>query len=736
MTPAAGDRAMPRATAGRTATSGRDSAGLIVLVVAVLVLSTLYVANRALDAFNRELLPLMDREAEAVASSVAATVERALALGMPPHELVGVEPFLDEFRRQLPSLGYVALVDAEGQFLHGVGPELPAFQALLADGRVVRPDLNLVRAGGGEERDLSSRSTSTTLDKIRDTAWPIVVGDQEPLILHVGSSNSAYEAQIADVRWDIWIVLLVSVLATYEILIFLLARSASAPMELLARATRELAAGRWTRTVAVIGSDESRQLLAAFNLAVRTVNEAYARLRWKAEEIAREGRQASERIARELTELSSGFHFAPEQLGRISALPGAVMARTPLFIFVFAEQVPTSFMPLYAKALYAPLPWLDPAIAIGLPLSAFVAAVAIATPLGGWWVGRIGSRRVFLAGAVPAVLGHVLAGLADGLAMLIVARVITAIGYALVTIACQHHLVKVASAGRQAGSLAVFVLAVVTGTICGMAIGAVLADRLGYTNTFMVAAGLALLSALLAAWVLPSERPDRTGEVAPATAVAPAGQPAGGSWSLAMHSPRFLAIVLLAAIPAKIGLNGLVYYLAPLYLSEVGVTLPAIGRTIMMYSIGMLIAIRAGAWLADRRHLYLLPMVLMGLAAAAGVMLLPTLGIEAGMLVVVTALGLGHGLGSAPMLAAVPALNRGPDGPRRAALLLGFLRSGERIGSMLGPMIAATLVASAGPEEAVFWICLIPGGAALLLALVGFLSPGRALVPAQPEQER
>jgi hypothetical protein len=52
------------------------------------------------------------------------------------------------------------------------------------------------------------------------------------------------------------------------------------------------------------------------------------------------------------------------------------------------------------------------------------------------------------------------------------------------------------------------------------------------------------------------------------------------------------------------------------------------------------------------------------------------------------------------MLAAVPALNRGPDGPRRAALLLGFLRSGERIGSMLGPMIAATLVASAGPPLA------------------------------------
>lgn len=702
---------------------GGERVGLVMLVVAVLVLATFYVGNRALEAFNRELLPLMDREAEAVSSSIAATVERALALGVPADQLVGVEPFLDEFRRQLPSLGYIALVDAQGSLLHGVGPELPAFRALLDQDRVEQPDLALFQPGDGAGQDLSARSISTTLDEIRDTAWPIVVRDQEPLVLHVGSSSLAYETQIADVRWDVWIVLLVSVLVAYEILLFLLARSAQAPMELLARATLELSEGRWTRTVAVIGSDESRQLLGVFNLAVRTVNEAYGRLLWKAEEVAQEGRMASQRIVRELAALRNGLSFAPGRLGKITPLPGAIMARTPLFIFVFAEQLPTSFLPLYAQQLYAPLPWLDPAIAIGLPLSAFVAAVAIFTPLGGWWVGRIGSRRVFLAGAVPAVLGHVLSGLADGLGMLILGRVVAAVGYALVTIACQHHLVRAAATGRRAGSLAVFVLAVVTGTICGMAIGAVLADRLGYAHTFMAAALLSLLAALLAGWALPRERQQES-----PTGPEPAkGVAAAGSWSLALRSPRFLAIVLLAAIPAKIGLTGLVYYLAPLYLAEAGVTLPGIGRTIMMYSIGMLVAIRLGAWAADRRHLYVLPMAVMGLSASLGVLLLPVLGIELGMLAAVTALGLGHGLGSAPMLAAVPALC-GEQDRGAAALLLGFLRSGERLGSILGPMIAAMLVAGAGPQSAVFWLGMIPGAGAVLLLLVALLSPGRSLV--------
>ncbi|HEX2525899.1 MAG TPA: MFS transporter [Geminicoccus sp.] len=706
---------------------GGHGAALVLLAVAILVLSTLYVANRALDAFNRELLPLMDREAEAVSNSIGATIERALALGVPPDQLVGVPEFFEEFRRQLPGLGYIALVDGQGRLLHGVGPELAAFESLLAQDRVFRPDPRMVTVDDGTGDDKASRSTSTTLGEIRDTTWPIVVKADVPLVLHVGSSGRTYEAEIADVRWDVWIVLLVSVLATYEILVFLMARSIIGPMELLTRATRDLAAGSWTRTVAVVGADESRQLLGAVNLAVRTVNEAYARLLWKAEEIAREGRVAGERISRELEALRAGLSFAPGDLGRITALPGAVVARTPLFIFVFAEQLPTSFMPLYAKSLYTPLSWLDPAIAIGLPLSAFVAAVAIATPFGGWWVGRHGSRSVFLAGAVPAVAGHVLCGLADSLGMLIVGRIVTAIGYALVTIACQHHLVRVAASGRKAGSLAVFVLAVVSGTICGMAIGAVLADRVGFTNTFLAAAGLAALAAGLAGAVLPART---SGD--PEAAARPAVR-RQNSWSLALHSPRFLAIVLLAAIPAKIGLNGLVYYLAPLYLTEAGVTLPAVGRTIMMYSIGMLVAIHAGAWLADRRHLYLLPMVLMGLAASVGALLLPVLGLEIGMLVAVAALGLGHGIGSAPMLAAVPALCDGPDRSARSALLLGFLRSGERFGSMAGPMIAASLVAGAGPQTAAIWLGFIPGAAAILLALFAFLSPGRALVPKERE---
>ncbi|HWL67496.1 MAG TPA: MFS transporter [Geminicoccus sp.] len=700
---------------------GRESAALILLVVAVLVLATLYVANRALDAFNRELLPLMDREAEAVSSSIAATIERALALGIPADQLVEVDPFLDEFRRQLPSLGYVALLDGKGSLMHGVGPELPAFEAMLTAKRVLRPDLSLVQAQPDSDGDLGGRSISTSLDGIRDTAWPIVVPGQEPLVLHIGSSSRAYDAQITDVRWDIWIVLLVSVLATYEILIFLLARSAEAPMTLLGRAVDRVVAGDWTRTVAVIGSDESRQVLRTFNLAVRTVNEAFARLTWKAEEIAREGREAAERIGREIGALTERHHFAPGRLGRMTALPGAAMARTPLFIFVFAEQLPTSFMPLYAGSLPSPFTWLDPAVAIGLPLSAFVVAVAVATPLGGWWVGRIGSRNVFLLGALPAVLGHVLAGLASDLTMLIAARVIAAIGYALVTIACQHHFVQVANLGRQAGTLAVFVLAVVTGTICGMAIGAVVADRLGFTNTFMVAGGLVVVAALLAAWVLPADS-----DAVPARRAAEGGS----AWLLALRAPRFLAIVILGAIPAKIALNGMVYYLAPLYLAQAEVTLPAIGRTIMMYSIGMLVAIRIGAWLADRRRLYLVPMALMGLLPAAGALLLPWQDPEVGMLIAVTALGIGHGLGSAPMLAAVPALCPGPDGRRQAALLLGFLRSAERVGSMLGPMIGAVLLASAGPAAAALWLGLIPGAAAILLALAGWLLPGRVLVPA------
>lgn len=686
---------------------------LILLAVAILVLATLYVSSRALDAFDRQLLPLMDREAEAIGGALVDPLERALDLGIPPDQLVGVPEFFQQFLNTLPSLSYIALTDGEGRLWHGVGPALPAFEQAFQARHVSVPSV----AQAPPAEDGARRATISAFGDIRDAAFPIARRGEVLLFLHIGSSNRNYEAQIADIRWDIWIVLLVSVLTTYELLVFVIDRSIMTPLGLLQRAAEHLRQGDWTRTVSVVGANETSRLMRTYNLAVRAVNEAYHRLAWKAREIALEGRSVASAVERPLQELQERLRFAPDALAVLQAERRPVLVRIPLFAFIFAEQLSTSFMPLYARQLAAPVPWMSEALLVSLPLVIFVGTIALATPFGGGWVNRVGSRAVFLTGALPAMAGYLLTATAGSVLELALYRALTGVGYALITIACQHYLAEAASAGRRTQSMAVFVIAVMTGAVCGTAIGAVIADRIGYRLTFVASAALVAATALLVAMVMPADQPARR-----------PGRGVVGGVGVAFRNVRFLALVLFAALPAKIVLGGFFFYMTPLYLAELGLTQPAIGRTAMMYGASMIGAIHLGAWLADRYRVFATQVTLGGVFTGVGLLAPLWLDPADGMLVAVIVLGVCQGVASGPMLALVPILCPQETRQLGTATLLGYLRSAERIGSIAGPLLAAGLVAAGGYQHALVWIAAISTGSALLFALVNSLARTPAIL--------
>jgi predicted MFS family arabinose efflux permease len=151
------------------------------------------------------------------------------------------------------------------------------------------------------------------------------------------------------------------------------------------------------------------------------------------------------------------------------------------------------------------------------------------------------------------------------------------------------HLAQEAPKGRVARSLGGFTAAVMTGAVCGTAIGAVLADRIGFRFTLTLSMVLVVITALLV-W--------RT-----FVAGGAGGLKTMGLWRsvrAAFSEPRFALLVLFAAIPAKILLGGFIFFLAPLELREIGLSQAAIGRNVMLYGLCMLPAILAGAWLTDR----------------------------------------------------------------------------------------------------------------------------------------
>jgi predicted MFS family arabinose efflux permease len=662
-------------------TSDRHLISRVVMVAVVLLtVAVAFVSHSALRSFEAELRPELEREASVVGEIGARTLQRAIELGVPFGSLSGLDEYLASLLTTQKGLSYVLLADARGQPIASAGDGAGRFFGLPAD--TVVPE-----RGGAVMRQLGDSY---------DAALPVLEDGRIVGWMHVGISRTRLDAVLADMRWDVLIVLLVVLLATSEFLRFSLFRAVSAPIDLVSRLQLRLAAGDWTVRAQDNIVSEAGRVVRHLNVLVRRMNDRWDRLRWMATQSDATLRAGAvldgvrQRLRFGLTSVQDGLGTA------------AASGRLPLFLFVFAEQLSTSFNPIYALELAVGQGGI---IGAALPIVAFVAAVALFTPLGGTLVARRGPRDAMLIGLMPAALGHVGAALAADLTTFAIARGICGAGYAIVTIASQVHLAQEAPKGRVARSLGGFTAAVMTGAVCGTAIGAVLADRIGFRMTLTFSMILVAVTALLV-W--------RTFVAGGASE-----QKSMDLWRsvrAAFAEPRFALLVLFAAIPAKVLLGGFIFFLAPLELRELGLSQAAIGRNVMLYGLCMLPAIVVGAWLTDQTGRGGLIITLAGVFNGLALLLPLWLEKDMALPLAIIGTGLAQGLAAAPMLAIIPSLSSMHGAPNSAAML-SFLRLGERFGSIIGPPAAAALLALGSGQQTMLMLGVISLSTAIGYAL-------------------
>ncbi len=364
--------------------------------------------------------------------------------------------------------------------------------------------------------------------------------------------------------------------------------------------------------------------------------------------------------------------------------------RAALFLFMLAEELSRSFLPLYTRELYTPVPGLSETLMMGLPIGLFMALVAVFTPFAGACADRFGSRRTLLLGTLPAVAGFAGTALAGSLAELLLWRSACALGYAVMFIGAQGFIARHTPAGQRARGMAQFVAAVVVAGLCGAPLGGILADLLGYRATFAASALLALAAAVAAATLLPADRVEwaqnrrfRLGEVTGLLA-----------------NPRFVALLLFSSVPTKLMLTGYLFYLVPVSLHAAGETPAGIGRLMMTYG---LIIVLLGPWvsrLSDRTSRHALFAGIGGLVGGAGTLaILQDPGV-AGILAGIAALGVAHALNNATQLALVPEVCRTECARMGESSVFAVYRLLERGGSVAGPLLAAAVADRFGIQAA------------------------------------
>ena len=651
-------------------------AGAMTLVVTLALLANAYMSHRI---FDHALAPQMASKVASVGASVRALVLRAVENGVDFLDLYGVSQRFDEINSESPEISYIALTDATGKLLHRSGQDpaaaeaffqSPAVLELLASPTVVGP---VQRVG-----------------PLYMVTMPIAAADRPLGLLHMGVTASFVDEIILDMLFDVAVVLVVTLFFTLELLHYIAGAKLEASLRALGDTFERGAAGDFTTRERAHGHHGLGPLVAALEVTLARINAAYAAL---ARDVQAGRRVPAHERPPGLAEAQAGLHslgqrhrFGSDDSERRGDESQLAKIRAPLFVFILAEELTRSFLPAYTQDLLVPVPGLSPQLVIGLPIALFMLIVAIGQPFLGVYTERKGHKHTMLLGGAIAAAGFLATAAASNVLDLLLWRSMCAVGYAMVFVAAQSYVLDHASPAQRARSFALFVGAIMAATVCGPSIGGILADNIGVRPAFVIAALLALASL----WVI-RELPDASG---PATGRPSARLPTWREIGALLTNGRFMLVTGMAAMPAKILLTGVCFYLVPLYVLSIGSTQAMAGRILMTYAVVMVLMAPLTAALATtRERMHWLVGAGLLVSGLGGVLLLA--GDHVGwVFLAVVLVGLGQSMSISAQSALVGEHCAAEISRLGEGVVYGVYRLLERIGNALGPMIAGALVLS------------------------------------------
>ncbi|MBM3546256.1 MAG: MFS transporter [Alphaproteobacteria bacterium] len=657
---------------------------LFLVSTVLLVAAAAVAAVLMLRVFVGNLTPEIERKAAMVGEVISRQVSSALDLGIPFDRLHGMDAFLDRVLADNPDIDHIAVSDPFGKTTYS----------------------RTRRSAAGQER---AETASGDEGQVRVP----VSGEGRPrAMVELGISRAGIESKIYAVVFDMAIVLLVAGLFAFELLSLIFQVSIVGPLSRLWSAFRAAASGDFTTRVAASGQREWEVAAGAWNDLIRRLAEAWQQVVADAESVRATLAEAEigQRLGRLVEETQARFRMADPLRLRTVVRAQAVAIRAPVFVFIMAEELSRSFLPVFIRDIRDPGSALSPELAVGVTMSAFMLMVAVVTPFAGVIVAKLGVRRMFMIGVVPSALAYLGTAFAASIGEVILWRALAGVGYAVVYIVCQGFVAGAATPQRRAQGMALFMGAVFAAGVCGPALGGVIADQVGPRPTFIVSTGLCLLSLML---IYAQLRQLGGGEV-------PERRLRLADFSLVVRNPSFVALLLCSAMPAKIALTGVLFYLVPLLLAKLGSTSAEIGRILMIYAGCTALLTPIAARVADRWRLNGWMIALGGMVSGLG-MLAILLRVDASAVVIaVLLLGLGHAASIAPQLAVVPEITERECQVLGVTAVLSVFRSIERIGSVIGPLLAAALVQIGGEALAMAAI-----GAFLIVMSLAYAAFGR-----------
>jgi predicted MFS family arabinose efflux permease len=674
-------------------------AGVLMFVVVLALAASAYLSHRAFEA---ALAPEMAKKVASGGASARALVLKAMENNIAFREIYGIEQTFDELKRSIPDIAYVAVTDPQGTVLYqrftAPAGAQDHFRAPTVLAALATPDFWPPAVRVGDQYVVS---------------MPIVKAQLPVGMMHIGVSVDFVDRIILDMLFDVLVVLVVALFFTLELLNFMAGSKLETALQSLGETIERGASGDFTPMRTRGSSTPFGGVLSLLEEARSRVNTAFALL---ARDIdagrrvpAHERPPGLAAAQSGLQSLAQRYRFGPGNDSARNNDGQLAKIRAPLFVFILAEELTRPFLPGYIKGLLVSVPGLAPEVVVGLPIALFMLIVALGQPFLGAYAQRVGNRRAMMVGAVVAALGFLASAFAGSVLDLLLWRSMCALGYGLVFVAAQGHVLEHTTTANRARSFALFIGAIMVATVCGPSIGGILADNIGERWTLGVAALLAIGS-MGAIRLLPRQDPAVT------AAQSETRPPKLREIASLLVNKRFMTVTGLAAIPAKVLLTGVCFYLVPLYVLSLGSTQSVIGRVLMLYGVVMVVIMPIAASIAVNRE-RMEWLVGAGLLLSGVGTLLLLAGSHVGWIfAAVFLIGLGQSLSIAAQSALVREHCDAEVSTMGEPAVYGVYRLLERLGNALGPMLAALLLMAFGYRTG-----FVATGSAVALCGIAFI---------------
>lgn len=378
------------------------------------------------------------------------------------------------------------------------------------------------------------------------------------------------------------------------------------------------------------------------------------------------------------------------------------------FLLFFGIFMSVSFIPIVMSRLYEPMFGLSKNVILGLPLSVEMLFGGASTILAGYLIDRRDWKLTFYLGLTIVAIGTLLSGFATGAFNFIFARGVVGAGYGFSLMALRAFVNTSATENVRTAGLSSLFAGIYAGLNCGVIVGAMLADRIGYANVFFVAFSMMVLTGIFALMYL------QKGERKTVATVQKSEKTAINLFQFFTHKKVF-GLFLFVIIPTAISGMFLDYYF-PLFAEEVGLSSSNVGRAFLLNG---LCIVYLGPFLSkyfSKRLGDFKTVLLGGLLIAIGMLYFSWQGTVLAAIVTIILLGLSDSFGLVAQNNYFVKLSASRElGIGKA---LGYFDNIRKTGQMVGPMIFGYLV-----TMGFFGIGVL--GVTFLTMLVVFLMIGR-----------